>query len=93
MSSQKIGSIKVPPFDRVNYNLWEKKMTLYIRASNPKYEEYLRMGPFVLMKIVPEISEGDVRVLLRFTLKELSEFSDSRKKISCTGYKSSANYC
>ena len=51
MSSQKIGSIKVPPFDRVNYNLWKKKMTLYIRAANPKYEEYLRMGPFVPMKI------------------------------------------
>ena len=33
-------------------------MTLYIRAANPKYEEYLRMGPFVPMKIVPETSEG-----------------------------------
>ena len=29
-------------------------MTLYIRAANPKYEEYLRMGPFIPMKIVPE---------------------------------------
>ena len=70
----------VPPFDRVNYNLWKKKMTLYIRAANPKYEEYLRMGPFIPMKIVPETSEGDVRVPQRFTPKELSEFSDSDKE-------------
>ena len=80
MSSQKIGSIKVSPFDRVNYNLWKKKMTLYIRATNPKYEEYLRMGPFVPMKIISETSEGDVRVPQRFTPKELSEFSDSDKE-------------
>ena len=53
MSSQKIGSIKVPPFDRVNYNLWKKKMTMYIRVANPKYEEYLRMGPFIPMKNFP----------------------------------------
>ena len=80
MSSQKIGSIKVPPFDRVNYNLWKKKMTLYIRAANPKYEEYLRMGPFVPMKIVPETSEGDLRVPQGFIPKEISEFSDSDKE-------------
>ena len=80
MSSQKFGSIKVPPFDPVNYNLWKKKMTMYIRAVNPKYEEYLRMGPYVPMKIVPETTERDVRVPQRFTPKELTEFSDSDKE-------------
>ena len=77
MRFKKIRSIKVPSFDRVNYNLWKNKMTMYIRAANPKYEEYLRMGPFVSMKIVPETSEGDVRVPQRYTPKELWEFSDS----------------
>ena len=80
MSSQKIGSIKVPPFDRVNYNLWKKKMTMYIRVVNSKYEEYLRMGPFIPMKVVPETTKGDVRVSQRFTPKELIEFSDLGKE-------------
>ena len=37
-------------------------MTLYIRAANPKHEEYLRMGMFIPMKIGPETTEGDLRV-------------------------------
>ena len=61
-------------------NLWKKKMTLNIRVANPKYEDYLRMVPFVPMKIVPETSEGDMRVPQRSTPKELSNFSDSDKE-------------
>ena len=80
MNSKKIGSIKVPQFDRANYNLWKKKMNLYIRASNPKYEEYLKMGPFIPMKLVPETTEGDVRVPQRFIPKDPTEFSDSDKE-------------
>ena len=81
MSSKKNGSIKGPSFNRSNYNLWKKKMTLYIRVTNPKYEEYLRMGSYIPMKLVPETTEGDVRVPQRFTPKEPTEFSDSDKEI------------
>ena len=56
-------------------------MTLYIRAANSKYEEYLRMGPFIPMKLVPETTEGDVRVPQRFTPKDPTEFSDSTRKL------------
>ena len=45
MSSQKVGSIKVPKFDKENYNLWKKKMTLYLKATNPDYMEILTDGP------------------------------------------------
>ena len=44
------------------------------------------------MKIVPETSEGDVRVPQGFIPREISEFSDSDKESVATGYKSSANY-
>ena len=59
MSSQKIGSIKVPPLDRVNYNLWKKKITSYIRAANPKYEEYVRIPQRFTPKELMEFSDSD----------------------------------
>ncbi|KAL8104625.1 hypothetical protein AgCh_028737 [Apium graveolens] len=37
MSARKVGSIKVPQSNKSRYNLWKKKMLLYIRASNPEY--------------------------------------------------------
>ncbi|XP_074342515.1 uncharacterized protein LOC141680098 [Apium graveolens] len=50
MSSQKVSSIKVPQFDKPRYNLWKKKMLLYIRASSPEYMRVLREGRHVPMK-------------------------------------------
>ncbi|XP_074383251.1 uncharacterized protein LOC141724864 [Apium graveolens] len=55
MSSQKVGNIKVPQFDKSRYNLWKKKMLLYIRASNPEYMKVLREGRHVPMKDHPEL--------------------------------------
>ena len=46
MSSQKVGSIKIPPFDKENYSPW-KKMTLFIKAANQLYMGILKNGPFV----------------------------------------------
>ena len=74
MSSQKVGSIKVPQFDRVNYNLWKKKMTLFIKASNPLYMGILENGPFVPMKMIPESTVDGVRVPQRSTPKDPTEF-------------------
>ncbi|XP_074347104.1 uncharacterized protein LOC141685928 [Apium graveolens] len=47
MSSQKVRSIKVPKFDKENYNLWKKKMILYLKAANPGYMEILNDGPHI----------------------------------------------
>ena len=54
MSSQKVGSIKIPPFDKENYGLWKKKMTLFIKAANPLYMGIMDNGPFVPQKLIPE---------------------------------------
>ena len=47
MSSQKVGSIKIPPLDKENYNLWKKKMTSFIKAANQLYMGILENGPFI----------------------------------------------
>ena len=44
MSSQKVGSIKVPPFKRDNYSMWKMKMLLFMKASNPGYMNILTEG-------------------------------------------------
>ncbi|MGI4673357.1 hypothetical protein ACR2XN_28230, partial [Klebsiella pneumoniae] len=50
MSSQKVGSIKVPPFKRDTYSMWKVKMLLFMKATNPGYEHMLTEGP---SEIVP----------------------------------------
>lgn len=52
MSAQKVGSVKIPMFDKNNYDLWKKKMTLFLRVANPKYLNVLKTGP-----IIPMITE------------------------------------
>ncbi|XP_074323206.1 uncharacterized protein LOC141660144 [Apium graveolens] len=47
MSSQKIGGFKVPKFDKANYNLWKKRMLLYLRAADHRYIKVIEKGPFV----------------------------------------------
>ncbi|XP_074374572.1 uncharacterized protein LOC141714981 [Apium graveolens] len=47
MSSQKIGGLKVPKFDKANYNLWKKRMLLYLRAADHIYIKVIKKGPFV----------------------------------------------
>ena len=58
MSSQKVGSIKVPPFKRDNYNLWKMKMILFMKASNPGYMDILAKEPPVSMKTVIDETTG-----------------------------------
>ena len=41
------GTVKVPKFDKENYNLWKIKMLLFIKAANPLYPDILKNGPFV----------------------------------------------
>ena len=54
MSSQKVSSIKVPKFNKANYTLWKKKMTMFLRASNPEYMDVLAEGPHLPEKEDPE---------------------------------------
>ena len=80
MSSQKVGSIKIPPFDKENYRLWKKKMTLFIKVANPMYMGILENGLFVPQKLISEyVTETRERIPQRFVPKEPSEFSDTEK--------------
>ena len=80
MSSQKVGSIKIPPFDKENYSLWKKKMTLFIKAANPLYMGIMDNGPFVFQKLIPEsVTEIGERIPQKFVPKESSEFNDTEK--------------
>ena len=55
MSSQKVGSIKIPPLDKEIYSLWKKKMTsVHTKAANPLYMGIMDNGPFVPQKLIPE---------------------------------------
>lgn len=82
MSTQKAGSFKVPPLDRVHYNLWKKKMTLFINASNSLYVEILHNGPYVSMKTVPESTSVEgVRILPSSTLKDPTRYTDADKEL------------
>ncbi|XP_074377221.1 uncharacterized protein LOC141718736 [Apium graveolens] len=47
MSSQKIGGLKVPKFDKANYNLLKKRMLLYLIAADHRYIKVIKKGPFV----------------------------------------------
>ena len=37
MTTQRVSSVKIPMFDKENYGLWKKKMTLFFQVVNPKY--------------------------------------------------------
>lgn len=75
MSTQKIGSIKVPSFRRDNYSMWKMKMLLFIKASNPGYLKVLKDGPHVPTKEIPG-AEDAPSITVR---KPLSEFTDDEK--------------
>ena len=60
MATAKVNGVKIPKFDKENYNLWKKRMMLFIEVSNPKYLVVLKKGPFIPMVIEVEEKEGDI---------------------------------
>ena len=44
MTTQRLSSFKIPMFDKENYRLWKKKMTLFLQVANPKYLGVLNNG-------------------------------------------------
>ena len=47
-------------FDKDNYGLWKKKMTLFLQVTNPKYLSVLKNGTKILVIIAPESIENNV---------------------------------
>ena len=82
MATHKLG-IKVPRFDKDDYNNWKMKMLLYIRAANPLYIGILENVPHVLMKTIPESVENGVHIPQNLLLKT-NVNSLSRQRTHCT---------
>ena len=72
MSTQRI---KIPVFDRDNYELWKRKMTLFLQVSNPKFLTVLRNGPIIPMVHEPEKMVGDVFVPARNYRKDPKDYT------------------
>ena len=54
MSVQKVGTVKIPMFDRENYAMWKKKMLLFLQVANSKFPVILRNGPLIPMMVEEE---------------------------------------
>ncbi|KAL8108912.1 hypothetical protein AgCh_025128 [Apium graveolens] len=86
MNTQKISSIKIPPFDKANYTLWKKKMLLFIRMANHLYISIFKNGPFNPVVRVEETTDGDMVIPAHYAPKDPSEYTDpERKKVSLDG--------
>ena len=72
MSTQRI---KIPVFDRDNYELWKRKMTLFLQVSNPKFLTVLRNGPIIPMVHEPDKMIGDVFVPARNYRKDPKDYT------------------
>jgi len=71
MSSKKVSGLKVPKFDKANYNLWKKRILLYLRAADHRYIKIIQNGPYVFEEVDP--NDSDKRIPLdpsRYTDKE-----------------------
>lgn len=80
MSTQKIGNIKIPRFDKDNYNLWKMKMMLFMKATNPMFLEILKNGPFIPLEEVPASTSGTVTILASYKPKDPSKWNDTEKE-------------
>ena len=45
MTTERVSSVKIPMFDKDNYGLLKKKMTLFLQVENAKYLGVLKNGP------------------------------------------------
>ncbi|KAK1355317.1 CCHC-type domain-containing protein [Heracleum sosnowskyi] len=87
MSSQKLISIKIPPFNKEHYSLWKKKMLIFIKASNPMYLDILKHGPFTPMIEIAETTIGTEIIPARYEPKDPSKYTDPEKeKITLDGH-------
>ena len=80
MSTQRVSSVKIPAFDRNNYGLWKKKMTLFLQVANPKYMKVLRTGPIVPMIIELERIEDGITLPARTYPKDPKTFTGDEKE-------------
>ncbi|KAK1360638.1 CCHC-type domain-containing protein [Heracleum sosnowskyi] len=79
-SMQKSSSIKIPAFDKENYNVWKRKIMLFIKAANPLYLGILQNGPFVPRKEIEASTVDGVLIPAQWVNKLPSEFLEPEKE-------------
>lgn len=81
MSTQRVSSVKIPQFDQVNYDLWKRKMRLFLRAANPKYTGILATGALPPDTVVPEHEVEGIIFPSQSYPKNPAEYSEAEKEI------------
>ena len=80
MSTQKVGTVKIPIYSKDNYGMWKKKMLLFLQVANPKYADLLVKGPSTPMIIETEkIVDGIVVTPARMYNKDPKDYTDDEK--------------
>ena len=81
MTTQRVSSVKIPLFDKENYGLWKKKMTLFLQVANPKNRGVLKNGPKIPMVIVAKSIENNIVVVTARTYpKDLADYTPDEKE-------------
>ena len=74
------SSIKIPAFDKENYNIWKWKIMLFIKSSNQPYPGLLVNGPFIPQKEIPSCTDDDRIVPAHQVPKKPSEWTEIEKE-------------
>ncbi|KAK1352439.1 hypothetical protein POM88_053378 [Heracleum sosnowskyi] len=77
---QKSNSIKIPAFDKENYNIWKRKILLFIKAANPLYPGILENGPFIPRKEIEATTVNGEVIPAHWVPKDPSEFLEPEKE-------------
>ncbi|KAK1403703.1 hypothetical protein POM88_003308 [Heracleum sosnowskyi] len=80
MTTQKVGTVKIPMFSKEHYPMWKKKMLLFLQVANPKYLGILKKGPTISMVVEEERIENNVVFqAARMYLKEPTDYAPDEK--------------
>ena len=80
MTIQRVSSVKILLFNKENYGLWKKKMTLFFRWPTQNIWVYLK-SPKIPMVIVPESTENNIVVVAARTYpKDPTDYTHDEKE-------------
>ena len=80
MSTQRISSIKIPPFSKEHFGLWKRHMLLFLRTANRKYIGILNKGVSTPMNVILAHEEDGVLIPHQTFSKEPSEYTDEENE-------------
>ena len=81
MSTQKINSIKIPPFSKEHFGLWKRHMLLFLRTANRKYIGILNKGVTTPTNVILSHEVDGVVIPHKTVPKEPSEYTDEENEL------------